>query len=82
MIKKMKNLLKGRSYSLLDDIVVISQEALHTVFGKIRKLRVMVAILVSVCVGLGAVSLKGQEAFPVYGTWKKKTRRKTPLSKS
>jgi hypothetical protein len=62
MIKKMNNLMKGRSYSLLGDIMVIPQEALHEVFGKIWKLRVMMVILVSVCIALGTVSLKGQEA--------------------
>jgi hypothetical protein len=63
MIKMMNNLLKGRSYSLLDDIMVIPQEALHVVLGKVWKLRVIVVILVSVCAVLGTVSLKGQEAF-------------------
>jgi hypothetical protein len=63
MIKKMNYLLKGRSYNLLDDIMVIPQEALHAVLGKVWKLRVIVVILVSVCAALGTVSLKGQEAF-------------------
>jgi hypothetical protein len=62
MIEKMNNLLKGRSYNLLDEIMVIPQEALHAVMGKVRKLRVIVVILVSVCAVLGTVSLKGQEA--------------------
>jgi hypothetical protein len=46
MIKKMNNLLKGRSYNLLDEILVIPQEALHAVLGKVWKLRVIVVILV------------------------------------
>jgi len=62
MIKKMNNLLKGRSYNLLGDILVIPQEALHVVFGKLWKLRLIVVLLVSVCVALASVSLKGQEA--------------------
>ena len=62
MIKRMNNLLKGSSYSLLGDIMVIPQEALHTVLGKVWKLRVIVVILVSICVALGTLSLKGQEA--------------------
>jgi hypothetical protein len=63
MIEKRNNLLKGRSYNLLDEIMVIPQEALLAVLGKVWKLRVMVVILVSICVALGAVSLKGREAF-------------------
>jgi hypothetical protein len=63
MIEKMNNLLKGRSYNLLDEIMVVPQEALRAVLGKVWKLRVMVVILVSICVALGAVSLKGREAF-------------------
>lgn len=63
MIKKMNNRLKGRSYNLLGDILVIPQEALHVVLGKVRKLRMIMVILVSICVALGTVSLKGQEAF-------------------
>lgn len=62
MIEKMNNLLKGRSYNLLDEIMVIPQAALRAVLGKVWKLRLMVVILVSVCAALGAVSLKGQEA--------------------
>jgi len=63
MIKKMNHLLKGRSYNLLDDFMVIPQEALGAVLGKLWKLRLIVVILVSVCAALGAASLKGQEAF-------------------
>lgn len=63
MIKMMNNLLKGRPYNLLGDIMVIPQEALHAVLGKVWKLRVIVVILVSICVALGTLSLKGQEAF-------------------
>jgi len=63
MIKKMNGLVKGRSYSLLDDIMVIPQEALGAVLSRVWKLRLIVVILVSICAALGAVSLKGQEAF-------------------
>jgi hypothetical protein len=63
MIKKMNNVLKGRSYNLLDEILVIPQEALHAVLGKVWKLRVIVVILVYICAALGTVSIKGQEAF-------------------
>jgi len=63
MIKKMNKLVKERPYNLLDDIMVIPQEALHAVLGKVWKLRLIVVILVSICVALGTVSLKGQEAF-------------------
>lgn len=63
MIRKMNCLLKGRSYNLLDDILVVPQEALGTVLGKIWKLRLAVVVLVAVCAALGTVSLKGQEAF-------------------
>jgi hypothetical protein len=55
--------VKGKSYSPLGDIMVIPQEALHAVLGKLWKLRVIVVILVSICVALGTLSFKGQEAF-------------------
>lgn len=63
MMKKMNNLWKWRSTSLLEDIRIIPQEALRVVWGKVWKLRLIVVILVSVCAALATVNLKGREAF-------------------
>lgn len=56
--------LQGKgSDRLLDDLLVIPQEFLHSILGKIWRLRLLVMILGSTCALLGATSFKGQEAF-------------------
>jgi len=62
MIWRSRKELKGRSCSLLGDIMVIPQEAMHAVLGTVWTLRVTVVVLVSICVALGVTSLKGQDA--------------------
>lgn len=63
MMKKMKNMWKERSPSLLEEIIVIPQEVLNLASVKIWKLRAMVVILATMCVVLVAVNLKGREVF-------------------
>ena len=63
MMKKMNNIWRGRSHSLIEDIIIIPQEVLHLAWGKIWKLRMMVVILVSACAVLVVVNLKAREAF-------------------
>jgi hypothetical protein len=63
MMKKMNNIWRGRSHSLIEDIIIIPQEVLHLAWSKIWKLRVMVVILVSACAVLVTVNLKAREAF-------------------
>ena len=64
MMKKMINKVwRGRSLSLIEDIIIIPQEVLHLAWGKIWKLRVMVVVLVSACAVLVTANLKAREAF-------------------
>lgn len=65
MIKKRKNVGRGRerSHGLIEDIIIIPQEVLYLAWGKIRKLRVTVVILVTTIAVLAIVNLKGREAF-------------------
>jgi hypothetical protein len=61
MMKKMSKI--WRSHSLIEDLIIIPQAALHHVWGKVWKLRVMVMILVVACAVLATVNLEGREAF-------------------
>ena len=61
--KKMKEIWKERSPSLLEDLIVIPQEVLTLAWVKIWKLRALVAILAAICAVLVVVNLKGREAF-------------------
>jgi hypothetical protein len=63
MMKKMNNIWRGRSHSLIEDIIIIPQEVLHLAWGKIWKLRMMVVLLVSACAVLVTVNLKARDAF-------------------
>lgn len=63
MMKKVKNIWKGKPHSLIEEIIVIPQEVLHLAWSKIWKLRVMVVVLVSACAVLVTVNLKAREAF-------------------
>lgn len=62
MIWRRSRLLKERPDNLLGDIMVIPQEAMHAVLGKVWTLRVTVLVLVAICIALGTASLKGREA--------------------
>ena len=63
MMEKVNNIWRGRSHSLIEEMIIIPQEVLHLAWGKIWKLRVMVLILVTVCAVLVTVHLEGREAF-------------------
>lgn len=54
--------LKKGADSLLDELLVIPQQALQVILGKIWRLRLLTVILGSVCALLGAAKLQGQEA--------------------
>lgn len=63
MMKKMNNIWKERSHSLIEDIIIIPQEVLHAAWSKIWKLRAIVVILVAACAVLATVNLHGREVF-------------------
>lgn len=65
MMKTWKDcrLKSSGSDRLLDDLLVIPQQALHSILGKIWKLRLLVLILGGSCAVLGATSFKDQDAF-------------------
>lgn len=62
IMKKMNNIWRGRSHSLIEDIIIIPQAAFHRAWDKIWKLRAIVVVLVAICVLLVTVNLKGREA--------------------
>jgi hypothetical protein len=62
LIKKMIKVWSGRSHSLIEEIIVIPQEVLHQAWGKIRKLRALVVILMTICVVLATINLQGRQA--------------------
>jgi hypothetical protein len=62
MLKKMNNRWKGRSQSLLEEIRIIPQEAVHVVWRKVWRLRAIVVMLIAVCTALAMVNLKDEES--------------------
>jgi seryl-tRNA synthetase len=61
MMKKIDNVWEG--HSLIEEIIIVPQAALHQAWGKVWKLRALVVILVSICAVLATANLKGREAF-------------------